>query len=53
MFSSQELLSEHIPTAVFAHLREDVVSDLVALPVGGEVVLVEGAVEAGGEDGAL
>ena len=47
------LLSEDVPAAVLAHLGEDVVGDLVALPVGGEVVLVEGAVKAGGEDCAL
>ena len=47
------LLSEDVPTAVLAHLCEDVVGDLVALSVGGKVVLVEGPVEAGGEYGAL
>ena len=48
-----DLLSEDVPAAVLAHLCEDVVGDLVALSVGGEVVLVERSVEAGGEYGSL
>ena len=36
-----KLFSEYVLPAVLAHLREDVVRDLVALPVGREVVLAE------------